>query len=681
MLFRSALLWSFAVTSMALQAAPAMDRQSAPVHAALASPLHVIKNGAFQKVPGAKLRPRRTGESLLSSGSRIFATDINDADKDVESAWAPVRADDGIDSEETIAAMLDAEGSIRLVPVTEGHDYIAKASYHDDTDKVGWGSLSVHIPEGSDVDTASALEDSVDQYTGNVEDGVKMYAAGVVEGYVTAKRIGDFHKVTNALHKQDPENVRQMPTVLKSLKNIADGLAASSEKFNEAASLAGQARLAMLQTWGIRDGYTLASGSSATMPDMFVLNSDGVIDELITAFGNSRDASLAEVAARRDAPQGQLRGKSREAPVTKHLAPKRDHGHILGRCTGLVRLTDDNKELYFAHTTVECYSEMIRIWKVYDFPVKGVAAKKISMSSYPGCISSTDDYYLMDTGLAVMETTLDIPLEQTYPKSQTVPDFIRIMAANRLSTSAKDWVQNMLDSATGTYSSQWMILDYKKFTKGQQLPAGTFYVFEQAPEKSHYEDMSAHVNSNGFWSSYNRAWYDDVRKTTGDDAMMQVLGQKADAEEYSKDKTPRAQIAAATVTGVNSLDDMRKEMTRNKGNLELNLDHDSFKIPLHAISPRNDVIDIAGTHNDRGDPFGGVDGKITSSCLMDKLSAQAISSPSHADLPAFTWLNEDGSEVWPGYPRDGLPNTANFDWINVNPQDQMFTALDNGSCE
>jgi len=407
------------------------------------------------------------------------------------------------------------------------------------------------------------------------------------------------------------------------------------------------------------------------MPDLFLMNSDGVVDELLTALGGGGDSLIERNARRKRLRRGNLPVQ----PEPSH------HGKTSsGHCTGVVRLADGNSELYFGHTTWESFSEMTRIWKVYDFPLQDVAARKISFSSYPGCISSTDDYYLMDSGLAITETTLSIPKKQNYPSSQKVPDFIRIMAANRLSNTAEDWVRSMADSATGTYSSQWMVMDYKKFTPGQDLPDGSFYVLEQSPGATHYEDMSGHLREKHYWASFDRAYFDDVRATTGDDATQQKESAKPDGELYSKDHTPRAQIVQQTQSGIDSLDSMREEMTRNRGTKEP-VDQPALQIPSFAVSARSDLSDDEGDKNNDGSPDGGVDAKITSSCLFKSLTAQAISSPSHTTLPAFRWTSPEGREIWPEYPHQGLPAEANFDWVRVDPQEQMLSPLDNGSCQ
>jgi hypothetical protein len=603
------------------------------------------------------------GSFALSPGTEGPAAD---AGSDVEPPWTTLVANAVDNSAESLGAKVSSDGGIELVTLAGGiagnlgsEEYLAQGTFHDSLDQVGWCSLLVRT---------SAAEE--------VDDGVKMYAAGAVEGFLSAKRMQQFHHNSRKLLLMNSDNEERLPKLKSALRKTIAGLAREAdEDGSSASSLHGQARLATLQAWGVRDGYALAvedGKASLSMPDMFILNSDGVIDELMTALGGAEDSAAL---LQRRSHKHRLRGSTSNATASKPAATPQSAGH----CTGVVRLADGNSELYFGHTTWESFSEMTRVWKVYDFPLKGSAAKKISFSSYPGCISSTDDYYLMDSGLAITETTLSIPRQQSYSPTQAVPDFIRIMAANRLSSDAGEWVRNMADSATGTYSSQWMVLDYKKFKQGEELPDGAFYVLEQAPATSHYEDMSGWLREKRYWASFDRAFFDDVRATTGDDSMQQREGSKPQAELFSKDHTPRAQIVKQTEGDITSLAAMRAEMTRNKGTNEP-VDQPSLQVPSFTISARSDLADNEHANKD-GSPDGGVDAKITSSCLFQSLTAQAISSPSHSTLPPFRWTSSDGSETWPGYPHEGLPDEASFDWIRVDPQEQMLNPLDSGACQ
>jgi len=51
---------------------------------------------------------------------------------------------------------------------------------------------------------------------------------------------------------------------------------------------------------------------------------------------------------------------------------------------------------------------MIRIFKYYNLPLGDGLVQKMGLSSYPGVAGSTDDYYLLDSGLVVTETTISI---------------------------------------------------------------------------------------------------------------------------------------------------------------------------------------------------------------------------------------------------------------------------------
>jgi len=158
--------------------------------------------------------------------------------------------------------------------------------------------------------------------------------------------------------------------------------------------------------------------------------------------------------------------------IHKIWLKKLSHSH----CSALIKVLyneEDNtvKDIMVGHTTWDDYSAMVRIFKENIFEFMGensiIPSNQVTYSSYAGVISSTDDYYLVNKKLVVMETTLEILNERLYskvlPSSSYIPDFMRILISNRNSNDGKTWIGWMNYINSGTYNSQWMIIDMEKF--------------------------------------------------------------------------------------------------------------------------------------------------------------------------------------------------------------------------
>jgi hypothetical protein len=125
---------------------------------------------------------------------------------------------------------------------------------------------------------------------------------------------------------------------------------------------------------------------------------------------------------------------------------------------------------------------------------------EVTFSSYPGCLSSTDDFYLTSNRIMVTETTLeiiDINLYSHVKKSETyIPNFMRVNSATFFSKSAEEWVKVFSYFNSGTYSSQWMVLDYNVFDKLKETGINQkklLYVLEQTPKEIVQHDISDYL--------------------------------------------------------------------------------------------------------------------------------------------------------------------------------------------
>lgn len=568
--------------------------------------------------------------------------------------------------------------SLRVTPFVNSDEpkgnevALAWVHYNNTVKTNGWAYLSV-----------GATKDA------RVSRDLKMYAAGFLEGLVSAQQIRDFQHNANALIFQDEGKHHAMGNIRALFEKEANTIVnMSSMRIGTSLTESNapsdpwwrQARYALLQSWGMLDGYNRqveqVKGQAVSMVDLLILNSDGETPELETAYDMEesilRQSQRGESSDDDDGKESFLQRRVRHDANTvfqrkvsdarkkelKSLDDKvwRRIKRATGRCSALVRLAKNNEDLMVGHTTFSDYSEMNRIFKFYDLPLGDDAAQKISFSSYPGVAGSTDDYYLIDSGLVVTETTISMLTDEPYDKlddnGTTVPDFMRIMISNRLAKTGLEWTNLMKKSATGTYSSQWMVTDYNLFRKGQPLQNGTLYVIEQIPGISHVQDVTPILQAHGFWGSENRAWFKDVR-----DAIGATEAEEARGALFSADSNPRANIFKASAPKVQTLMDMRDEMQRNRWPHEV--DGGEANTPDHAIAARGDL------DKENPVPNGAVDSKVTNFCLAKRLQCDAISGPSHSTQKPFKWTDANGKQLYPSAPHDGMPDLWNFDWVRM----------------
>eukprot|EP00392_Amoebophrya_sp_AT5.2_P002423 g2428.t1 len=628
----------------------------------------------------------------------------------------------------------------------------ATASLLDNLDKTGWIELRMKTNAGA-----------------GVPSDLLMYAAGALEGVLSAARISQFF--SNAMR-----TMMRTEKTAKALRNVmnmffdANNLVQAKTNF-----LAGRdapeppdvywkhVRYTYAQLRGMRDGYNLCAVArevkELTMPEMFLLNSHGELGELLEAYSPERAVarrrwqaatavSLLEedvgVGVREERARGQRnaavgagsvgidreQGKyafledlikqaaesSKSASSTEDarsdasafLFPETNENASAasgattaavladkfwerklsrtGHCSALVRITQDNKDLLVGHTTWDDYAKMTRIFKYYDFPhlpKSFTAAQTVGMSSYPGCVSSTDEFYLLSSGLVVGDTSLEVLNAELYnriPDTPKLPMFLHVMAANRMARTAAHWAGLLTEKNTGLKNAQWFAVDYKRFTPGKDVQNNLLWVVETVPGVSMKKDFSSRlmdadpdaavgatgapseIDSSGqqsaskkYFVSVNRPVFTEIRRRTGMEAAENLYGPL-----YSTAQNPRAQIFADLVPQVQTLRDLRVVMRENRFPNEhfLGTGAATWNLsPAHAISSRLD-LDVGLLS-----PNGGIDAKAVSYCLAKKMQMQVISGPTALDQKAFSWAASGG---FPGWPHLGLPDKWDFKWRQMH---------------
>lgn len=279
-----------------------------------------------------------------------------------------------------------------------------------------------------------------------------------------------------------------------------------------------------------------------------------------------------------------------------------------------------------------------------------MSAKTMAFSSYPGMLSSLDDFYLMDNGVLMTQTTNNIFDTSLY--DQATPESLyawqRVVAANRLANDGKAWYKVFEKYNSGTYNNQYMVLNHKTFVPGEPLPDDLLWVIEQVPGVVAGEDTTE-VLRRGYWGSYNVPALELIYNLSGYPEFVEKHG-----PTFSYDLAPRALLFRRDGLKPQDEDSFGKFLRYNNY-LKDPLQDDN---PSHAICSRGDL------REKHPSPSGCYDTKFSNLTMMRNLEALVQNGPTHDDLPAFEWGK---SAELDKYPHAGLPDKSNFGFIRVKP--------------
>eukprot|EP00121_Abeoforma_whisleri_P011935 Awhi_evm1s11015 len=295
--------------------------------------------------------------------------------------------------------------------------------------------------------------------------------------------------------------------------------------------------------------------------------------------------------------------------------------------------------------------------EIYMLSADGDLETLVPFSS-PGFLWSLDDFYLTSSGLYVMETSngnYNNTLKQDDIVPESVPSFIRGLAANLLANTPQQWTEVFSMYNSGTYDCQWMILDLKRFTPGQDLPTGSFHVLEQLPGLVISDDLTHVLNEQGYWASYNIPYFPDIYVTSGWETKYQTTK----SEEWTHDHCPRANIFREIHHEITDLESFKHVMRYN------NYKEDPLSLgkPGNAIAGRKDLDPGAGFELD-----GAIDAKATNVALGLALEFEAICGPAaESGLPVFVWKPEYNLTA-----HLGMPTVFNFSWVHSSSQPPSY---------
>lgn len=396
---------------------------------------------------------------------------------------------------------------------------------------------------------------------------------------------------------------------------------------------------------------SLAAGYNAAMPsypltstDIWMLNSIGDMDDLIPA---------VNYTSQKNGPNAHLVRDFCDEAWCILAAESRSH------CSAIIKPV--NGELFAAHEMWASYLQMLMVWKEYDFNLRhtnGIQSTHVAFSSWPGMISSEDDFYITSTGLVVLETTNNVYNYSLYNllTPNSVLSWVRAVAANYLASTPDHWHRVMQQHNSGTYNNQWMVLDMKNpFTdaSNKTLRPGTLVIGSQLPGFYQHQDVTAHINEFGYWPSYNVPYLKDAWVKAGYEVMAKQHG-----ESFTWQMAPRAQVFRQRQGSATDMASLKTLMRYN------NFQHDPIAqgCPMNQLASRGDLTP-KGLEGCYRAAFGAVNGKITSSKRTNAFTADIVAGPTHDTQPVFSWTPSIDAEFQTAH--YGQPTTWNFDWQTV----------------
>ncbi|XP_020290295.1 putative phospholipase B-like lamina ancestor [Pseudomyrmex gracilis] len=297
------------------------------------------------------------------------------------------------------------------------------------------------------------------------------------------------------------------------------------------------------------------------------------------------------------------------------------------------------------HTTAAPYAKMLRLLKKYTFayhtlPKKAapVPGRTVVMSSYPGALSSQDEFYLIvrdNRELIVAGTVTAVAANRSLWNSTNAKDQVmspvRVMAANRLATDGRSWSRDMsAHNMTGAMAQQWVTLEPRE---------GFVHLVERSLSGTSARAIDIterFANSGVFW-------------ITGEACSRETNTPGEANDEKEDENVTRSDLIVSLQKNITTVEQFEELMGGHSDEQPSIEDKDQAQI----LTYRGDLKKSAST------PFGVIDAKIVLADGEGVASFDAISGPStSASREPFSW-----SKSFPNVSHLGQPDVFDFDSV------------------
>jgi hypothetical protein len=222
-----------------------------------------------------------------------------------------------------------------------------------------------------------------------------------------------------------------------------------------------------------------------------------------------------------------------------------------------------------------------------------------------------------------------------------------------------------------------MVVDYALFTPGAaSLTPNTLWIIETLPGSFHNQDVTAILESQRHWASYNRPFFTPVYAAMGYQALNQTYGEDNPTNPtlgpylFGYSRYFRALLFDREQKNISSLYDMQRVMSLNKWQTDpLSRNNSGFAISSRFDLSNYDPVPVLGFFYHGA--WGAYDVKITMSdwnqgvhaAVNNTMRVSTHSGPTSWDQVPFSWLNPQ----WINYASHvGLPSVWDFPFLQFH---------------
>jgi hypothetical protein len=159
---------------------------------------------------------------------------------------------------------------------------------------------------------------------------------------------------------------------------------------------------------------------------------------------------------------------------------------LILRCTGMIKLTPNRDDIYFAHDSWTDYRALHSVIKNYNLPCPEFKNKspRVSLSTTLGLISSVDDFFINEKGLMIFETTFTLQnwtLFTNYLTAKSVMNWMRTILAAFTADNVHEWDDQFLRHNSGTYNNEYYVVDTKLLRENRRVEKDLVHAVTQIP--------------------------------------------------------------------------------------------------------------------------------------------------------------------------------------------------------